>query len=70
MLMLLIDENRFLATGPGLDTGYRMIDDWVDISDVDDNECGRFSISSWLVDALPHKLKKSPKFTQIWNNLI
>ena len=31
------------------DTGYRMTDDWVDISDVDDNECGRFSISSWLV---------------------
>ena len=42
-----------------------MTDDWVDISDVDDNECGRFSISSWMVDALPHKLKNhlnSPKF--------
>ena len=32
-----------------LDTGYRIQDDLVDISDVDDNECGRFSISSWLV---------------------
>ena len=45
-----------------------MTDDWVYITDVDDDECGRFSISSWLVDALPQKPKKSPKFTQIWNN--
>ena len=30
---------------------------WLMTEVISDDECGRFSISSWLVDALPQKLK-------------
>ena len=65
-------KNRFLATGYWYwiqDTGNRMTDDWVYITD----ECGRFSISSWLIVALPQKTEnhlKSPKFWRFQFGLI
>ena len=51
------DEKPVSGTDNGTGTGCRIqmiLGDWVGY---DINECGRFSISSWLIAALPQKLK-------------
>ena len=47
------DENRFLVLDNGTGTGCRIQMILGDVVGYDFDECGRFSISSWLIVALP-----------------